>query len=377
MKFPFLKSPERHLVLEVLPDQTRGLLLRVTGEKKIVPERTWDDFSWGRMGKLIKKLRGTKTIVSADPSRAMTITIPAELKRDPKDAAEPLGPVELENLLAQATAQVFTQCREQASRELGLDELHTIVVENRAGNFRVDGHKVLNPLGFAAKRIEAILELTLTTREVFDKWKHLFVQSEDFFFTETARAELYALRKVHDPPVNLLSLEPEKTSFFILDRAASGTAMYRGHLDWSLRSLTKRLEDVWDISPETAERIYRSYLKKEVSPHVDRFLEKTIKPSLEALVKAVGKSRLKGTVFIESQLPLPFVFPYRRGRIIFSESRVADILTKVGLSVDARDWDIPLHELTRRLAPFLEFYYNKTDSVINRWLKRRIHWLGY
>lgn len=376
MKFPFLKSPERYLVLETLSDRTHGLLLRVTGEKKIIPERAWDDFSWGRMSKFIKKLRGAKMIVSADPSRATTIMIPAEMKRDPKDAAEPLGPVELENLLAQETARVFTQVREQASRELGLDELHTIVVENRAGNFRVDGHKVLNPLGFAAKRIEAILELTLTTREVFDEWKHLFAQSEDFFFTETARAELYTIRKVHQLPVNLLKLEPDKTSFFILDRAAAGTAMYRGRLDWSLRSLMKCIEDAWGVSPDTAERVYRKYLKKEVSPHVARFLEKTLKPSLEALLKAAGKSRLKGAVFIESPLPLPFVYPYRRGGITYSEPSVGDILAKVGLSINARDWGIPHHELVSRLAPFLEFYYNKTDSVINRWLKRRIHWLG-
>jgi len=377
IKFAPWSRPEKFLILEALPERTRGLLLSVDAEKNLQVRRFWEEFPVAKLSRRVPwEFGGTKIILAADPSLAFTVFVPVKLEREPAAAKEQLGILELENLLAQSIGKVFSQCRKQAGQALRVGELETVLVGSRVRNFKVDGHKVVNPLGFQGKKIEAVLELTLTTRKIFESWKSFFSTREKFFFTESARAWLTSLEKAGAATVNLITFRPETTSFFILEPAATGTVIYRGKLDWETNRLLESITSSLGVSRSLAEELYGRYLRGETSSSGARWIDRILKPVLDSLFHAMKKTRLRGPIYVDTMTPLPIALPKRRGKIVLTALPLASLVEKLGFTLQPSRHNLSDTQLFRHLAPFLEFYYDKSDSSINHKLWRRLHWLG-
>ncbi|MEK9173546.1 MAG: hypothetical protein AAB594_03190 [Patescibacteria group bacterium] len=381
IKLPFIDhSREKFLILEVYPGVTRGLLISTDQEKKIKLEKVWSNFSWSNLSRHFRqKITKWNVIVAASPVLAVTTIIPIRLEREKNLHPSPILAGELENLLAQATAKIFNQCRAFASRSLGIDELDTILIDNRVIGFKIDNHQVVNPIDFKAKHLDAIFELTLTTRSIFDDWKNFFNigETRNFFFTELSRAEISVLEKITPTPFGLVVMEKDGTTAFHVDRSSKNSIVKRHKINWLAEKMVSLISEAWGIEEPVAREIYLNYLKKEVSPQVFRYLNRLINPILESLYKELKRVNLKGQVFIDAHLPLPTVFPKRLGGLVIADLPILSILDKHGFKADFRDWPIPAHEVSRRLAPFFEFYYNNDkESGVNHWLRRRLHWLG-
>ncbi|RJP44334.1 hypothetical protein C4587_02035 [Candidatus Parcubacteria bacterium] len=377
MKLPFWKSPERFLVAEILPGRTRGLLFALDGERRLTLERFWDDLPVQNLtSRSPWDLRERTIIAAADPSLALTIFVPVRLDRQPAAAREALTLVELENLIAQAIARIFGQCRKQASVALGVDEFDTVLVGSRASSFKIDGHRVVNPAGFPGQRIEVVLELTLAARHVFEDWKEFFNGRSGFFFTESARAGLLALSKIRGPSVNLITLRPRGASVFILEPAAAGPVIYREELKWETERPLRMFSEALGVVPELAEELYRRYFEGHVSPHVSRWVERALKPVFGELFYGLRKTRLAGSTYIDSSIPLPFEFPKRHGKMTIDVVVPRALLGELGFTLERGRVELSDAEVFRHLAPFLEFYYDKSDTPINHKLRRRLHWLS-
>ena len=79
----FWKPREKFLILEITPERTKGLLVNIDEDKRITPEKHWDDFSFtGTQSHSAQNLRKRKLIVSADSALATTLSFPAEFKRE-------------------------------------------------------------------------------------------------------------------------------------------------------------------------------------------------------------------------------------------------------------------------------------------------------
>lgn len=379
MKLTLLPKREKTLVLEILPQKTRGLLLSIEPDKNIKLEKFWENFSWSHLSrKLRHHIQNWKIVIAADPSLAVTLMFPIKMTREVERIKEPVSAVEIENLLAQATARVFNQCRADASRHLRIDELNTVLIDNRVSNFRVDGHQVINPLDFKARRVDAILELTLTTRDIFEEWKNFFSigPKQNFFFTEFGKAELFVLSKTEPSPVNLMILTPDKSHYFTLETTVLGPTIDRGRLRWSTNLLLKTISSTWGVSTPIARSIYNHYLNKSLSSNVIRFFDNNLKAAMNPFFVQAQRTRLKGVVYIDTHLPLPLVFPRRQGKVIFRDLPLTSLLDKLGFKINLAKWPWSRAQTLRLLAPFLEFYYNNKDLEINHWLRRRLHWLG-
>lgn len=381
IKLPLIDySREKFLILEVYPNVTRGLLVSLDQDKKLKLEKVWSNFSWSNLSKRFRqKITKWNVIVSASPLLAVTTVIPIKLEREKNSHTSPISPGELEDLLAQATAKIFNQCRSFASRSLGIDELDTILIDNRVIGFKIDNHQVMNPIDFKAKHIDAIFELTLTTRNIFEDWKNFFNigQTRNFFFTELSRAEISVLEKIKTTPLSLIITEKGGTTAFHIDRSSKNSIIKRLRINWAAEKMVSVIAEAWGISEPIAREIYLNYLKKEVSPRVFRYLSHLINPILESFYKELKRANLKGQVFIDAHLPLPAIFPKRLGGMTITDLPITSTLDKLGFKADFRDWPIPHHEISRRLAPFFEFYYNNDkESGVNHWLRRRLHWLG-
>mgnify|MGYP001604528586 FL=1 len=220
------------MVVTVLPDKLSGVFLALNKDKTITLKKTRESKDWAELAKHFRldRFKG-QIIFAADSSMASTVLVPIEAVRD--NPSLPLGDVELENLLSQAVGRIFNQCREQAAVELQVDDLEIVLARSKVTNFKVDDHRVISPLGFQAKRIGAVFEITFAFRSLIEDIKQFLGERRDFFFGELGRAELLALHKIQKPPIGFLDLKTAGRSFsFLMDRAAIGYVIYRRELKW-------------------------------------------------------------------------------------------------------------------------------------------------
>lgn len=363
-------------VVIILPDKLSGVFLALTKDKTIILKKKGEGKDWPELLKHLSldRFKG-KLIFAADSSLASTVLLPIEVLRD--NPALPLGDVELENLLSQAVGRVFNQCREQAATELGADNLEIILARSKVTNFKVDNYRVISPLGFQAKRIGAVFEITFTLRSILENIKRFLGERRNFFFGELSRAELLTLERIQKPPVGFLDLNPAGSSFsFLMEQAASGNIIYRREFKWAPYSFRDKIAEFLGISKDAAYKLYRAYLGGQTSEPVSRFLSRAGKPALQEFSAAVKRAKIKGRVYINSPVILPFSLPYRLNKIIFDSPPLNSLLEQLGFRLEAAEWAMPSSWILQHLSPFFDYYYNKSDSPINRWLKRRLSWLG-
>ena len=375
--FEFLqRGKEKFLLLEIAPKRTSGLLLGVDKDKNIRLEKFWEDFSFKKIhGDPLKALRKRQVIASANSDFVTNVIAPVSLERDRASAERPITLPELENLFAQAIGRMHAQHRGEASKHLDLDELDTVLVGARASDYKIDDHLVLNPLGFHGKNVSAILELTFAARTIFDDLKEFFKAREGFFFTNLPRAALFALSRVNQPPLGLLSIDGGRSFCFMLDKTAWGHSIKEAKFNWSLGGIFEAIARGLSVSPEITFAVYDKFLNNETSNHFSNSLERTLKPEKEKLFAELRKLNPRGRIYVHADAPLPFNYPVSVGRAALDELPTEEALRRFGFRLEEKNWPFSKSETLMRLAPFFEFYFDKSDSEINRRLRRRLHWL--
>jgi hypothetical protein len=385
------KSREKFLVLAIGPAGVDGLFLSVDEDRNIIfekrvknldlkkflasPMRSVAQKSWE--GNYFFKAH-RKVIAVTDSSLATTIPIPLDLPRDPGVEKSEVVLPELENMIAQAMGKIFNQCRSEAAHRLGVHEVDTIMVGAKARNFKVDGHLVVNPVGFTGKHISLLLELTFTGRALFEDLKQFFNAPEDFFFAESAQARLASLARARKLPLNLIVDEgPRGASLYILEKTKDGhPVLYREKLTWSFDVLFTRIAAEFGVGEVVARELYRAYLGGSMSEVAARAFKKFIDPAVEQFLKEIGKGKLKGFVYMDAEHNLPFALPHKHGAVIFEQFPLAEILAQLGFANrDGKYCDSDAVD-ARHLLPFIEAYFDKSNSDINQKLRRRLHWLA-
>ncbi len=353
-------------MLDVSSEKIGGFLLSLDNQKKIRKEKSWENLEGSpssRRQPFIPNV--SRVIVACDPELAFKVFIPLFIKRE--TGAEPLEKTELENLLAQAIGKVFNHYRREASLVLGVDELDTILADSNVSGFEVDGHKVMNPIGFKPKEISAAMETTFVARQTFKKVK-LVRKKADFFFTEKGQAQTAAANRMGTKQTDFLFIGSKKSYFY--PSGNSGTSYARRELKWSNNSLVAEICRHWSLSETAARNIYEYYARERVSPSLEKYFKKIFSRTVRDLVGHVNKLKTSMKVYIAGEVPLELV-----GRSTFLELPVESFVAKSGFIIDTASF--PIDPVTfRQIAPFFEFYYDNSDSEINGWLRRRLHWLG-
>ncbi len=385
-----LRPREKFLILEIAKTGTNGSYLSVDEDRKIIFEKIVRDLDLKKFLKSPVRKVGQKSwegkrlwkprwqvIVAADPSVATTIPIPLELSREHGNIKMKLNIAELENLIAQAMAKIFNGCRSEAAKRLQINDLDAVLVGAKAKHFKIDDKAVTNPAGFPGKKISLLLELTFTTRDIFENLKPYFNSTEDFFFTESPQAQLTSLSRVRKLPLNLLVMKDEGASLFILEKAKDEYAiLYREALDWSPKSIFRAITEGLAVNEKTAKEVYGYYHKKGMSQAAERVFNKTLQPALGALLEQIGKASVTGSVYIDAPHPLPLTLPYRHGAAHLEEQPIGEVLAKLGFTADMEGLDGRKNDAYRPLLYFLEAYFDRSNSDINQKLRRRLHWLA-
>lgn len=391
MKLPFPPAREKFLVLVIGPEQSSALFLSLAQDRRLVLEKLVKNIDLKKFlgaptrklaqkqweGEPLFKRSRRKVVAVAHPTLATTIPVPLALTRekDLKDAEITLA--ELENLIAQSMGKLFNQCRSEAAKRLGLDDLDTVLVGAKARSFTVDDHLVMNPVGFTGKKIGLALELTFTGRQLFLDLRELFKAPDEFFFAELPQASLGSLAREQGMPLNLIVAEGGKSSLFVLQKAEDRyPVLYRETFPWDPASFVRAIAEELGVSHGAAEHLYRSYREGKMSDHAARAFKRIVDEPLEALFSAIEKSGLKGHVYMDTPLELPVELPHRHGKATLNAFPLAEALAGARFAGDfSRVRESPAL-IARHLLPFLESYLDDADPAVNEKLRRRLHWLA-
>jgi len=344
---------EKFLLIDIRLEQVRLFKLGIGPEKEVVLTKIGEAAEFG--GMVLPKHLPDRAIVAASFPLAYTSFLPINLIRD--NPAEPLKATELQNLLSRSVGRLFVQCRDEARKELKMEDAEIILAGSRVTKFKVDGHAVVNPIGFRCRNVHALLELTLTSRSVWSVLKALKLRQ--IFFVERERSICSVFRKIDPHTAALLSVGNNDSFLFGL---ADPERPMRRFLDWRPDIVYAAVGRAFGTDNETSRKLYELYIKGSVSPRFKQKMSKVVDPGFRELFSKLPPRRSE--IYIESFVPLA------SGRR-FQPSGIAarKIENKFGIRYGG-EVDFPL------LAPFLEFYYDKSDSQINHWLKRHLHWIG-
>ena len=396
------------MILEIAPAGARGLFLNVDEDRTIHFEKL-KERPVGEFVKAIERKRfvpvsalakgARRTVIAAiDPALATTIPVPLTLVRDEGNGATKITLPELENLIAQAMAKIFNGCRGEAAKRLAQNELDAVLVKATADEFAVDGKSLRNPVAFAGKRITLLLELVFVTRELFEDLKPLFNKAGKaggegaastgggtrFFFAEAPQAHLRALSRSRALPLNIVSADHNQASLYVFARPNEGgpAVLYREKLKWRFGALTDALKQAFAVGDAAAEEMYCLYHTAAMSDAARRTLKKAIDPALDALLAELERAKVTGPVYVEAPHPMPFSAPYRHGTLTFEAHPARTILGDLGFTIPQEADDFAAATagengeiFLRSLLYFTEAYFDKSDSAINRKLRRRLHWL--
>lgn len=369
-----MQRQERFFLIELLPGKRRGLVLALDRDRNLRIEQTLEDISSQKLSLWLKLFPKASVVVSAHPSLALTVTMPLALEREPELAKQAVNAAELENLLGQRVMKIFYDHRESMGRTLGVAGLDVVLVGAKIRNFTIEGDRVLNPVGFRGRTMQALLELTLTRRDVFDDWKDFWSRPTSFFFTEFPRAELVSLSKTTSLPLRLFVLEPRQTRLFMLESDNSGPRMYRGEFEWPIANITTAVADRYAVGEEIGAALYRNYLGDAISPALSRSLRETVFGALQSFRDLLREKNISGKIYIDTSSSVPFPSALKLDSVTLEEPDALSLFERLGFTLVNAE-RLPEVQRFRRLAPFIEFYYDRGDSSVNRWLKRRLHWL--
>ena len=113
-----------------------------------------------------------------------------------------------------------------------------------------------------------------------------------------------------------------------------------------------------------------------MAPLASSIFKKTIQPELNALLAELKKSKVGGPVYLDSPYETPFDLPFHVAGVSIEKIPTSEILSEVDFSTDAKEFAERPGVVFRYLAPFLEAYFDKNNSELNKKLRRRLHWLA-
>ena len=380
---------EKFLILEILPSGANGLFLTMSEDRKITLEKFVRNINLKKFLRmplrrvtqkawegeyLFKSHR--KVIATADSSLATTIPLPLDLPRERAEAKFEITLPELENLIAQAMGKIFNQCRSEAAHRLGIHELDTILVGAKARHFKIDGKAVVNPEGFLGRKISLVLELRFTTRALFEDLKPFFNAPDDFYFAEGPQTRLFSIARTRKLPLNLVVAEEGGAAVYILQDAKDGhPVLYREKLGWDFHELIRHIAAGLHVSTDSAHDLYEQYRARAMSESAARAFKKILDPALDNFFEALAKKNIRGFVYIDADHELPFTLPHRVNGATLEAMPIAEVLEALDFPSDSAAGDLSPRILSRHLLPFLEAYFDKSNSDINQKLRRRLHWL--
>lgn len=371
---------DRFLVLEIFQDFNRAAYIKAdfaNKEIKIVTLR-----SHPNLKKLLKKfgrLTKYKIIVGLDSHLASTIYSSVTLVRE--HYKELIDEPELDNLISQAIWKFFDRSRNRVAGKLGVTDLDILLTDVRVRGIKLDGHKVVNPVGFKAKTVEIQFSQTFLSRAVIEELKDIMPLNQVVLMSEngTACSSVISKAKLNDNFL-LVSMFNNKTTLFSTD---GGFHSYFDQLNWGEENLKRSLADDLAVDREVAGAIIGLYIRNRTSQALRRRLEHLLMREVQNLARGLD-SILKRvdtrSVYLNPYFELPHIFgssfKNQLSRTVTLEQPAVDLISQnFGFDIKFKN-DAAAKSIFCLLTLLFEWYLSPRDDRINQLAKRRVRWLS-
>ena len=322
--FSFLNKKDSFLVVEILPNNViRTALVKLDSHNKEIifeksfnffPENKTDSPNFHSLKKNLRKfgkLAHYKISVGIDSQYASTVYSSVSLVRNnPKDL---IDESDLDNLISQAVWKFFDRHRIRVAQKLGISDFDVLLTDVRIEHVRLDGHRVLNPVGFKARTIEIQLCETFTNRNIINELKTLLPASGIRLISESGSAWSHFLAAGNqERRFALANISFDQTAMFLTEESRMG---HHGGFEWGERNLLNSLVEALALDTDTAKALLAMYMQKETSDSLAKRLDRILMGELDSLAKSfnslIGKSDVR-LVYLHSSFSLP--------EIVFSQA---------------------------------------------------------
>lgn len=385
-----VKTPN-FLVIEIVNHYLQITILRADfADKKITVYRNWikeleklnSDYLLREIRKVLKKIprkSDFEVILNLDSNLATTIYSSVSLVRSkPKDV---IDEADLDNLISQAIWRFFDKQRPKAAKKMSVEEIDVLLSDVRIRGIKVDGHKVVNPLGFKAKSIEIYLSETLAVRNFIKGLREIMPANKIVFVSEAGTTLSHTLLKSvkEKNPLFLVNLFPNQTNVF---HASPGRLYHIDSFNWGGNSLVNNLTESFRLDGAVARAMIDIYNKNAGSPHFSRRLEnilidesQVLANGIESIVPDAGK------IYINPYFNLPSCFVSDRFESRFSKNFNVQLLStdsvmkNSGFTLQFNKSAQKIRNLATLLSVLSELSSMPKNEKISYLANRRVRWL--
>lgn len=332
--------------------------------------------------KILKKfgrLSKYKIILGLDSHLATTIYSSVVLVRD--RFKELIDEPELDNLISQAIWKFFDRQRSKVATKMSASDLDIILTDVKIRGIRLDGHKVVNPVGFKAKTIEVQFSQTFLLRPFVESLKQTLPLEQVVLMGESGTAWSSVVAKSNiSQNFMLAGILPGKTLLF----AASGSQnSYWDQFAWGEQNLHRSLAVDLALGEDTAAAVVGKYIAGGTSAPFKRRLETLLSKELQSLANGLnhGLKKIEGKdIFIYPMFDLPAIFltNFRNSFDKPANLRTLDldiISENFGFDIKFKHKSDAKHSFGL-IANLLEWYLAPEDTKMSQMAKRRVRWLS-
>ncbi len=386
----FFKRRERFLVVEIIGKLVRMSSFLVDFSDKNIQFLKTEKISLDHsksgapltelkaLGKIFGKLSRYRVILSLGSKLATTIHSSVTLMRDkPK---EPIDDSDLDNRIAQGIWKLFDRERGRAAAKMEVHDLEVMLTDIRVKRVKLDGHRVVNPVGFKAKTVEINFSQTFSTRRFIEDIRRFIPASHICLMAEGGTMASDMLARGGASHFIFAALSDIDSDLFF--SSGSGVGWIRT-VPWGRKSLLLALEEAFAVSEEVAEKILGLYLIRQASPavlrRIERLLSDACTPFAESLREAISEYEAN-EIYLFSFFSLPelmFLVPVVK-RLLKERVRVLPVgeeflNDQLGFAISS----VPRGSATllHAVSGILEFYFLPHDDKMNRIAKRHARWL--
>lgn len=385
----FAKS-DKYLVIEILNDYAQITVLKVNPLKKTLwVKENWveqlKEFSPSEILDKIKlllgrvgKLRKYKIILSLDS--CLTTTLYASLSLIRPNSREVIDEADIDNLISQAIWKFFDKHRFRVAQKMEVDDIDVILSDVHIRGIKIDGHKVINPIGFKAKSVEIFFSQTFIIRELLRGLRELIPKENIFLITEAGIAISHIFTKILD-----------KNKFFVANLFPSHTAVFLAsdhrlnHLDnfpWGENQLLQLLLRYFRLDWGTAQNVLQAYINSRASGNFLRRLENILIKELQifanGLESVIGEENAE--VYLNPFFSIPQLLLSNRFQGRFQKPVKLSLLStnliteKLGYTVQYKASAKVKNPLSL-LAAFVEATLLPQNDKMSHLANRRVRWL--
>jgi hypothetical protein len=374
-------------VVEINDHYRKATTLSLDSEKNLSVGNTLHESAeqeGASLKKFFSSLRIPKrgeVIIGLDAARAVTIPVSAELVRD--NAKEEIRGEELANLVSQAVWRSLNRYRGLAAGRLAVADSDIVLANLRVLGVRVDGYRVINPLGFKAKRVEFEIEQVFTTRTLAEEIREaLRGRDAHAFILETGAALARLLsRSTEDGQFVLACMDENGSALYRISRRSHYIGSislpgleYLGGLPWGNALVREAFASHFNIGSAVARDIVHAFCARDVSAHGERYLHKLFEDALSPLIHST-KTKLKGKEMVywnSYEYPLPDYAAKKEG-LLMKGVNCLHFVDRLGFKIAVSRGK----EATWRSAVplFLDFYFFEEDYSLNVLANQRARWL--